>query len=140
MDIFRAVVASGELSSRVLLLSEAVIECNSANYSAWHLRRQCLDHLHSDLSEELEWVATVALDTPKNYQLWHHRRSLLQRLDDRSPARAFKELQLTADVLDMDAKNYHAWTHRQWCLVSADSLHHGRLHGVRCHPAHLAAH
>jgi len=116
MDIFRAVVASGELSPRVLLLSEAVIDCNSANYSAWHLRRQCLERLQSDLRAELEWVATVALDTPKNYQLWHHRRCLLERMDERGAATAHEELQLTADVLDMDSKNYHAWSHRQWCL------------------------
>jgi protein farnesyltransferase/geranylgeranyltransferase type-1 subunit alpha len=68
MDMFRAVLRSNELSRRTLLLSEAVIDCNSANYSAWHFRRLCLERLDSDLAAELEWVATVALDTPKNYQ------------------------------------------------------------------------
>lgn len=68
MDMFRAVLRSNELSRRTLLLSEAVIDCNSANYSAWHFRRLCLERLGSDLNAELEWVATVALDTPKNYQ------------------------------------------------------------------------
>jgi protein farnesyltransferase/geranylgeranyltransferase type-1 subunit alpha len=118
MDMFRAVLSSHELSQRTLLLTEAVIECNSANYSAWHFRRLCLEHLQSSISDELEWVATIARDTPKNYQLWHHRRCLLERLDDRSPPRALSELELTAEVLEMDNKNYHAWSHRQWCLVS----------------------
>lgn len=116
MDLFRAVLQRNELSPRTLLLSEAVIDVNSANYSAWHFRRLCLEALHSDLSAELEWVAGVARDTPKNYQLWHHRRTLLERLADCSPKRAFNELSLTAEVLQADAKNYHAWSHRQWCL------------------------
>ena len=116
MDLFRAVVASNELSPRTLLLSEAVIDVNSANYSAWHFRRLCLERLGSDVGAELEWVATVARDTPKNYQLWHHRRSLLELLADRSPPRALRELELTAEILQLDSKNYHAWSHRQWCL------------------------
>ena len=116
MDLFRAVLQRNELSPRTLLLSEAVIDVNSANYSAWHFRRLCLEALHSDLSAELEWVAGVARDTPKNYQLWHHRRTLLERLADCSPQRAFTELSLTAEVLQSDSKNYHAWSHRQWCL------------------------
>jgi hypothetical protein len=69
MDLFRGVLRINELSHRTLLLTEAVIDCNSANYSAWHYRRLCLEALKSDLKEELTWVATVALDTPKNYQV-----------------------------------------------------------------------
>lgn len=116
MDLFRGVVRLRELSARTLLLTEAVIDCNSANYSAWHYRRLCLASLHSDLRAELAWSAEVARDTPKNYQIWHHRRSLLETLNEVSTDLCTSELALTAEVLEEDGKNYHAWTHRQWCL------------------------
>jgi len=116
LDLFRGVLATHELSYRSLLLTEAVIDVNSANYSAWHFRRLCLKATNADIDKELEWVAGVALDTPKNYQLWHHRRCLLESLGSRSVVLCHRELELTRSVLDLDSKNYHAWSHRQWTL------------------------
>ena len=117
MDIFRAILRTNEISQRTLLLTEAVIDVNSANYSAWHFRRLCLFELNSDLIDELRWVATVALDSPKNYQLWHHRRALLERLNQPTNMDLCKvELDLTREILEIDGKNYHAWTHRQWSI------------------------
>lgn len=69
MDYFRAIVKSGELSDRALRLTTEAIGQNSANYSAWHYRRQCLFALGSDLAAELEWVAALAQASPKNYQV-----------------------------------------------------------------------
>lgn len=111
MDYFRAILKSKELSERALDLTAAVIELNSANYTAWSYRRDVLFHLNRDLEKELKWVEAVAEESPKNYQLWHHRRVLVDRLN-----KPLNELAHTAHILDGDAKNYHAWSHRQWVL------------------------
>ena len=49
MDLFRAVLKSGERSKRALLLTAEVVEMNPANYTAWQYRRRCLEALKSDL-------------------------------------------------------------------------------------------
>jgi len=42
MDIFRAVIRSGEKSARVLELTREILDHNAANYTVWQLRRECL--------------------------------------------------------------------------------------------------
>jgi len=100
-----------EKTVRALRLTEDVIKLNAANYTAWHFRRLILDHLKSDLHQELDYTTKVAADNPKNYQLWYHRRAIVERLQDPS-----LELDFTAEMFEDDAKNYHAWAHRQWVL------------------------
>lgn len=111
MDIFRAVLQSHEISERVLRLTEAVIELNAANYTAWHYRRECLFGLQQDLEAELEFCSQTALASAKNYQLWHHRRCLIEKR-----GKVDGELEHVSEILAGDAKNYHAWSHRQWVL------------------------
>ena len=122
MDFFRAVVASEELSPRVLALTKRVISLNAANYTAWHVRRECLYYLKVDLNEELEYVEECADTNPKNYQVWYHRRALIEKLGDGT-----REPQFVAQILEAtDAKNYHAWAHRQWA-VQTFNLWEGEL-------------
>jgi len=84
MDLFRAVLASGELSSRALKLTAEVVEANPANYTGWAYRRRCLEALGSDLHVELRFTEATAYDNPKNYQIWFHRRAIVERLGDPS--------------------------------------------------------
>ncbi len=112
MSYFRAILKLNEMSERALKLTEDVIELNAANYTAWHWRRLCLDHLKSDLKQELVYVTDMALSSPKNYQIWYHRRAVIERLNDGSG-----ELAFTAKILEDDSKNYHAWSHRQWAMT-----------------------
>ncbi|KDO29671.1 hypothetical protein SPRG_05623, partial [Saprolegnia parasitica CBS 223.65] len=121
MDLFRAVLLSDELSERTLTLTEAVIECNAANYTAWHFRRKVLKALNADLADELDFCMDKALDNPKNYQIWHHRREIVDRLND-----AKRELPFIAEALSDDSKNYHCWSYRQW-VVQRFGLWDGEL-------------
>eukprot|EP00742_Colponemidia_sp_Colp-10_P004194 GILJ01004473.1.p1 GENE.GILJ01004473.1~~GILJ01004473.1.p1 ORF type:complete len:315 (+),score=31.08 GILJ01004473.1:44-988(+) len=111
MDYYRAIVQKDERSERALKLTEEVIDQNASNYSAWYFRRLCLEHLRSDLRQELDYVSEVGLSNPKNYQIWYHRKVIVEKLDDAS-----QELDFTAAILSEDAKNYHAWSYRQWVL------------------------
>jgi len=111
MDIFRAILRTKEYSQRTLRLTKAVIDLNAANYTAWNFRRECLFELGCDLKPELDWTASVARESAKNYQLWHHRRCLVEKQNNGDG-----ELEHVAEILAEDAKNYHAWSHRQWVL------------------------
>ncbi|ETV95360.1 hypothetical protein H310_11249 [Aphanomyces invadans] len=121
MDLFRAVLLLDEHSERTLVLSTAAIECNAANYTAWHFRRKVLASLNADLYDELEFTRQHALESPKNYQIWHHRREIVERLQDSS-----LELAFVGEALTDDQKNYHAWSYRQW-VVKHFSLWDGEL-------------
>jgi len=124
MDLFRAILKKNEISERSFALSEKVIESNSANYTAWHVRRLCLLEVPTlSVLDELDFTADVAQRTPKNYQLWHHRRFLIDTLgklyDAGNTANGWdptQELAFTESILIKDTKNYHVWAHRQWVL------------------------
>ena len=96
---FRAIRAAKELSSRALWLTQEVsymcatcsmlalraahvcssllcwqvIYANSADYTAWAYRWQCLESL-GNFDDEMVFIKEMASRSPKNYQLWNHRR------------------------------------------------------------------
>lgn len=107
-----AIMQKEEFSERALALTSDAIDCNTANYTVWHYRREILRNLKLNPEDELKFTESVILDQPKNYQVWHHRRCIIEISGDAS-----QELDLTAFTLDSDAKNYHAWDHRQWVLT-----------------------
>ncbi|RCN38249.1 protein prenyltransferase alpha subunit repeat-containing domain protein [Ancylostoma caninum] len=109
----RAVIASGEMSSRVFLLTEDCIQLNPANYTLWQFRRELLKKLNVDLSNELKYLDDIIMQTPKNYQVWHHRRAVVELI---GASVAKNELAFTASVIEDESKNYHAWQYRQWVL------------------------
>eukprot|EP00127_Corallochytrium_limacisporum_P005175 Clim_evm15s200 gene=Clim_evmTU15s200 len=121
MNYFRAVVKSEECSQRVFDLTTELIDFNPANYTAWQVRRDCLQAVQPNLTAELEYIADMASENPKNYQIWHHRRVIIEWTKDASLEKAFCRRALNAD-----AKNYHAWQHRQWA-VSTFELWDGEL-------------
>ncbi|VDN32346.1 unnamed protein product [Cylicostephanus goldi] len=106
---FRAVLASGEMSSRVFLLTEDCIQLNPANYTLWQFRRELLKKLEVDLSKELKYLDDIIMQTPKNYQVWHHRRCVVEWI---GASVAENELTFTAQVIEDESKNYHAWQYR----------------------------
>lgn len=109
LSYFRAIRAAKELSSRALYLTQEVIYVNSADYTAWAYRWQCLESL-GKLDDEMSFINEMASRSPKNYQLWNHRRRFAFK---RGVSHAQEELIYAAHCLAEDAKNYHAWAHRQ---------------------------
>jgi len=123
-DYFRGIVKAGEMSERVLDLTEHIIRQNPAHYSAWQYRYKTLLALKSPLDLELRLMDELAVKYLKTYQVWHHRRLLLTEM--RKPA---PELEFIAKSLKVDAKNYHTWSYRQWLLAyfNDDALWKGEL-------------
>mmetsp|Transcript_6755 Transcript_6755/g.8745 ORF Transcript_6755/g.8745 Transcript_6755/m.8745 type:complete len:430 (+) Transcript_6755:112-1401(+) len=152
-DVFRACLQTNETTSdRVLGLTALCLEQNPANYTVWHVRRQCLAQWslsnnisnnnsnssnYSWLPQELEYTASLAGSNPKNYQIWYHRRSLLQQLVNLTTTTASEnqqqptslllsyqapELEYINSVLNVDGKNYHAWSHRQWLVLTLHNI------------------
>ena len=113
MGLFRAAVKNGELSERVLELTEDLLTKNEGNYTVWQYRRECLRALRWDLTKELDYMDSFAEENPKNYQIWHHRRAVVEMHGSGA-----RELDFTAYVFKVDPKNYHAWAHRQWVLAT----------------------
>eukprot|EP01119_Soliformovum_irregulare_P001480 TRINITY_DN11183_c0_g1_i1.p1 TRINITY_DN11183_c0_g1~~TRINITY_DN11183_c0_g1_i1.p1 ORF type:complete len:316 (+),score=92.87 TRINITY_DN11183_c0_g1_i1:11-958(+) len=111
LNYFRAILKKDERSPRALEISKEVIALNPANYTAWYFRRNVLEALKSDLTEELAYVSKVGNSNPKNYQIWFHRRWVVEHLKDYS-----HELSYCAKQVEGDSKNYHAWAHRQWAI------------------------
>eukprot|EP00922_Rhytidocystis_sp_ex-Travisia-forbesii_P035969 GHVS01053374.1.p1 GENE.GHVS01053374.1~~GHVS01053374.1.p1 ORF type:complete len:354 (-),score=82.56 GHVS01053374.1:262-1278(-) len=122
--LFTAIVAREEISDRVLNLTAEVIRINSANYTAWHVRRLCLLKLNKSLLDELEFVRHWAEESEKNYQVWHQRRWVLLQL-----GRDCNDKAKAAEALYSDGKNYSAWSHRQW-LVQQFGLWEGEMEFV----------
>jgi len=59
MGYFRAIVESGEISERVLELTEIVLGMSAGNYTAWDIRKKCILDLKKDLEEELIFVENM---------------------------------------------------------------------------------
>lgn len=67
MDIFRAVVQSGEVSERVFELTDIVIDYLPSNYNAWYVRRRCLFELNKNLEQELKFLNIIGPRYEKVY-------------------------------------------------------------------------
>ncbi|KAI0701051.1 protein prenylyltransferase [Cytidiella melzeri] len=132
-DYFRGIVKTGEMSQRVLELTEKIIRMNAAHYSAWQYRYRTLLAIKAPLDVELRLMDAIAIHFMKTYQVWHHRRLLLTLLISASPSTittskplhdaldvATNELEFIAKVLDEDSKNYHTWSYREWILAHVD--------------------
>jgi len=120
-DYFRGIVKAGEMSNRVLELTEDIIRLNPAHYSAWQYRYKTLISINSPLDLELLLMDEIATAFLKNYQVWHHRRLLLSYIyskdpEAKGPSLLLKELKFIEKVFEEDSKNYHTWSYRQWVL------------------------
>lgn len=70
MGYFRAVVNNNEISERVFELTAYVVDQICGNYSAWFLRRKCLEKLQKDLILELDFIEKNFESNEKVYQIW----------------------------------------------------------------------
>lgn len=73
----REVLASGDRSRAALEATDAAIGANPAGYTAWQVRRECLESMAEAepagrdalVKGEMEWVTRVGSENPKNYQV-----------------------------------------------------------------------
>eukprot|EP00605_Chrysophyceae_sp_TOSAG23-4_P001814 GSChrysophyteH1.ASY1.ANO1.2004.1 assembled CDS len=111
MDYFRAVLRKEEYSTRSLMLTQAILDHNAANYTLWHHRRCIVESLR-DPSKELAFTEIVFKVDAKNYHAWAHRQWTLKtyNLD------WDKELAYTEALIESDIRNNSAWNQR-WFVI-----------------------
>ncbi|WOO81600.1 Protein farnesyltransferase/geranylgeranyltransferase type-1 subunit alpha [Vanrija pseudolonga] len=122
-DYFRAVVASGEKSPRVLDLTRTLLSLNAAHYTVWQYRFQTVLALGDDaVAAELKFLDEYAVQNLKSYQVWHHRLSLISHA---SPADPRPEIEFVHATFIPEPKNYHTWTYIHWLYSHFSDL--GRI-------------
>ena len=112
LNYFRGVLLTKEISIRVYNLTTLVIKYFPSNYTAWLIRRQCINQIKEiDPNQELIWLDEQMTENQKNYQIWHHRKLIIEKLNDAS-----HEKKVLNDVFESEPKNFHAWSHRIWMI------------------------
>lgn len=112
MDIFRRIVHTGEISERVYHLAGEVVSMMCGSYTAWYLRKVCLEKFNFSAKDDLAFTTKIFLDgNQKNYQIWEHRRFLIHKIN--SPE---GEIEFIDSLLAQDNKNIHAWGYRKWLV------------------------
>lgn len=112
MNIFRYILFSKEISSRVFDLTTEIIKLSPWTYEVWVVRRQCLSDIEEiNIYDEIEFINMITLNYSKTYQVWHHRRLLIDKLNECS-----QEKKILQKILDEDNKNFHCWSHRIWMI------------------------
>ncbi|EON65013.1 hypothetical protein W97_04248 [Coniosporium apollinis CBS 100218] len=125
MSYLRAVMASNDMSERVLDLTEDIINMNPAHYTVWLYRAKVLFNLNYDLRKEIDWLNDTALKHQKNYQIWQHRQTIINRLGSADGETAF-----IAKMFSKDPKNYHVWSYRQWLVRRFELWDEGEIEAV----------
>jgi len=118
-SVFHDAVLRKERSIRAFNLTDKIIGINSGDYTAWWLRRRCIEAKLTSTTdeEELCYVLDWIRESPKNYQAWYHRRWLLLQTDiTKDPDVVISELVSCNDNLEEDAKNHCAWQYRQFLM------------------------
>lgn len=122
--LLRAVMSAHEYSVRALALTAAVIDMNTAHYTAWEYRLRIVREIGKTQIPKSEWLVDgcpelgqwlddVTLSNPKGYQVWNYREYL--EVPD-SKAFYVNERNLCAIVIEDDSKNFHAWSHLKWTV------------------------
>ena len=120
-ELLRAVMAKGELSPRVLALTEAIIKMNPAHYTVWHYRLETLRAIKPNDVPRDHWLASVFKE---------------QVNPDFDVSEAFESLdglivedyEWLNETTKRTAKNYQIWHYRQCLQPSGTNSHFAQLY------------
>lgn len=118
ISLLDKVLQMNETSRRVILLTDYIVNQCEGHYTAWSLRRRCINSMN-ELESEMQWITRYTADCPKNYQLWQHRMHIFKAVmqqHDGNALRVRAELEEVLEELARNPKNYHAWQYRQWVI------------------------
>lgn len=117
-----------------LKISEEILSNNGDIQTLWNLRKNTLEHVEKEksedemiklLSNEMTLTDVALKKNPKSYSCWHHRRWCLLKaealkLNTKLAQLTFEnEMKLCNVYLDLDARNFHCWRHRLFLIEHA---------------------
>ncbi|KAL7068535.1 putative farnesyltransferase / geranylgeranyltransferase type-1, subunit alpha [Cryptosporidium serpentis] len=122
LTLLKIALEKKEFSKRVFNLTKYIIDFNSQHYTAWYVRRKCIEAMVKELGKEpvdissllkseMSYVHAITYDNPKCYQLWWYRRYILKLIGNDN-----EDLVYVSCSIQQDAKNISAWAHRVWLI------------------------
>lgn len=106
--LLRAVMAAGELSPRVLALTEAIIQINPAHYTVWHYRLETLKALKADAVPKERWL-------PSLFHTYVNEEFDVKDAYEYVNGLLLEDYEWLNETTKKTAKNYQIWHYRQ-CL------------------------
>jgi geranylgeranyl transferase type-2 subunit alpha len=116
--------SAGEKSEKALKVAGEVLSVNADCYTFWNYRREIIQQLMKEKSEEemtallkgeVAWLEQTLAQWPKSYWVWFHRKWLSQYLT----MDWARELELCLKLHKMDSRNFHCWNYRRFAVEQA---------------------
>lgn len=120
MSYFRAILQQHEVSLRALVLTQLVIQQNSANYTAWGYRRTIFEQMYQAINQQQQQHTTsTTTTTPSSAANTESTPpSLSVATEFFAHWNYLKELEFCSEIARDSPKNYQLWHHKR-CIFFA---------------------